>query len=346
MEQAWEITACLRQGRLFYECAQRSPLEIRPLELYYGAAAYAKSLVLATDRSLTLGELEQSHGVKDASGNGARLETLQIAVQKSGAFHQFNDCVARLNCVKLLTDDDRRFSFPCAVSTDLAGVHLTLKDIFSRLPGLDKLYKATFGERGNSDGVEIFLPSLAHSREWTVRIHEATVCESAEQAVSMIRSMRNRIPFLNRWTFKEARVSWGQTSFTFYNSIPQNDDSVEAIGNLQDIWFNNRQENSQLYEVSEANFLTLAGSGIIGYYVQPVRGKYLAEHSLNFLALHLLSSLVRYRPAIWMHALARTSSNGRAADDAMLAVVESFLENVMDAIPRLVVGVIAPGLQV
>lgn len=36
---------------IFFEAAKRAPLEIRPLELYYGTSAYAKALVLATDRN-------------------------------------------------------------------------------------------------------------------------------------------------------------------------------------------------------------------------------------------------------------------------------------------------------
>jgi len=40
---AHEISACLQQGRLFYEAAADAPLEIRPLLLYYGFVAFAKA---------------------------------------------------------------------------------------------------------------------------------------------------------------------------------------------------------------------------------------------------------------------------------------------------------------
>jgi len=71
--QADAIAACLRQGRLFYEAAMRAPLEIRPLELYYGTSAYAKALVLAKNRQQRLNTLQQSHGVKGRSAHDARL---------------------------------------------------------------------------------------------------------------------------------------------------------------------------------------------------------------------------------------------------------------------------------
>lgn len=48
--------------------------------------------------------------------------------------------------------------------------------------------------------------------------------------------------------------------------------------------------------------------------MQPPGGQYIALQALQFLAVHLLSSLVRYRPATWMHALSRSANNGRAAD--------------------------------
>ncbi len=62
-EQATSIAACLRQGRLFYDAAKSAPLDIRPLELHYGSAAYAKALVLSINRS-RFNALTQSHGYR------------------------------------------------------------------------------------------------------------------------------------------------------------------------------------------------------------------------------------------------------------------------------------------
>ena len=33
---AREVASCLQQGRLFFEAARSAPLEIRPLQLFYG----------------------------------------------------------------------------------------------------------------------------------------------------------------------------------------------------------------------------------------------------------------------------------------------------------------------
>jgi len=65
-EQTQEILACLRQGRLFYEASASSPIEIRPLQQFYGMLGFAKALILVTDRKNRLGNLAGSHALKDA----------------------------------------------------------------------------------------------------------------------------------------------------------------------------------------------------------------------------------------------------------------------------------------
>ena len=44
---AREISACLQQGRLLYEAAGSLPLEIRPLQQFYGMVGFAKALITA-----------------------------------------------------------------------------------------------------------------------------------------------------------------------------------------------------------------------------------------------------------------------------------------------------------
>ena len=39
---AREIAVCLQQGRLFYEAAAASPLEIKPLQMFYGMVAFLR----------------------------------------------------------------------------------------------------------------------------------------------------------------------------------------------------------------------------------------------------------------------------------------------------------------
>src|SRR5216683_5982001 len=81
---AREIAACLQQGRLFYDAAASSPLEIRPLQLFYGMVGFSKALVLAR-RACSLSALRAAHGVKDASAGNSRISELRIKIKNAGS---------------------------------------------------------------------------------------------------------------------------------------------------------------------------------------------------------------------------------------------------------------------
>ena len=345
--QAEAIAACLRQGRLFYEAALRAPLEIRPLELYYGTSAYAKGLVLATNRQQRLNTLQQAHGVKDRSPHDARLGQLIVAIEQRGTFQEFNDCVRTLNRVQPLSLNGTRqqFTYTLVESASLDGVTVSLKEIFSRLPGLEALYRATFDERENIDFVQIVGPEEGFG--WTVRVRSAPWGDDFEQCMTRIEETRNRMPFLRRWTFSEAS-GMGGPSLIFRNAEPlENELDRNVIKWHLDGFAANPPPFVRYFRDIEASLgPVLAAPGLAGgYYMQPLAGHFVSFQSLQFLALHLLSSLVRYRPVTWMHALSRSANNGRAADDAMLALIESFMAKVQLSMPTFVANVISPGMS-
>jgi hypothetical protein len=67
-----------------------------------------------------------------------------------------------------------------------------------------------------------------------------------------------------------------------------------------------------------------------------------SEFSLHFMALYMLSSLVRYRPQTWAHAISRTSISDAPADDQALALIEKFLDINSATVPLFVVTVLNP----
>lgn len=339
--QAEAIAACLRQGRLFYEAAKRAPLEIRPLELYYGTSAYAKALILSTNRRLALNTLHQSHGISDTSPHNARLQDLKVQIGKRGTFQEFNDCVAKLNRIHPMALDNTRleYSYPCAESTKMTGITISLKDIFSRLPTLEKLYRATFDERENIDHLQIV--GSGEGSSWTVQCSPPTWERTPDGLLACTEDCRNRMPFLNRWALAEVSSS----SITFRNAERPSDELDPKYiqwtkwGCVRHHPFEVRFKDIE----SSLRHLIASPGPVPGcYYVQPIGGNVFAFQSLQFLALHLLSSLVRYRPATWMHALSRSANNGRAADDAMLALIEEFMNSVYSTIPKYVAKVIRP----
>lgn len=62
----------------------------------------------------------------------------------------------------------------------------------------------------------------------------------------------------------------------------------------------------------------------------------LSEFALQFCAAFILSSLVRYRPQIWQHALSHSASEDHPTDDRALSLIEKFLEIVLADFPKLV----------
>ncbi|WP_333985094.1 YaaC family protein [Burkholderia orbicola] len=346
--QAEAIAACLRQGRLFYEAASRSPLEIRPLELYYGTSAFAKALVLATDRKFGLNTLQQSHGVKDKSAHDARLGQLTAVIDKKGTFQQFNDSIRTLNRIVPISFDGlhRQFAYNCAESADLNGVSLSLKDIFGRLPELQDLYRATFDERQNIDFVQVVGPETGDG--WTVVVACGQFDETFDSFVEQIAACRARMPFLQRWTISQATAVSG-FRLVFQNAEPADNELDPARFRPNFPGFSTDPPPFARYfhdiEISLGPLIGQPGLVGGGYYMQPHDGHNLPFESLQFLGLHLLSSLVRYRPATWMHALSRSANNGRAADDAMLALIDSFMDRVSISMPMFVAEVISPGIK-
>lgn len=349
--QAEGIVACLRQGRLFYAAAAEAPLEIKPLQLYYGMVAFAKALTLASDRKLAINSLAQSHGIKDTSEPDATLGELVVAIEKSGTFQAFNDCAAGLNRVSYISTDTSQqvFSLPCTLSSELGGVRLSLKEILSRVPGVWQLYEATFSERSDSGAIFINAP-LQHDGPWEIRIDDKAVCSELSELRRVVARWRSLAPFLQKWTLSSAQFAWGNTVLIFENFSHSGDDLGEAVMQKEE-----RRFTTSLQATPEDRFADIAAyldSSISGNdlnsqtsVIRPVNGMFIQEYSLQYLALHLLSSLVRYRPSIWMHSLSRASSAERPADDAMLALVEKFMVVNQSSVPNFVCQVLNPDLR-
>jgi len=151
---AREMAACLLQGRLFYEAAASSPLEIRPLQQFYGMVGFAKAIVIAKDvRSLAT--LRHAHGLIDVSDNNSRIADLRVRIQNAGTFQEFNDAIASFNRLCYIDNQTnyKSVSLPSANSAEIRGLVFSLKDILGRVPRLESLYRMTFGETGHTDAI-------------------------------------------------------------------------------------------------------------------------------------------------------------------------------------------------
>lgn len=348
--RAREITACVQQGRQFFEAAENSPLEIRPLVQFYGMVGFAKALVL-NQRSCGLSTLTKGHGLKDISAPLARLGQLKARVESHGTFVEFNDEVCRLNRACYFGPDAHPLSIPIPTSESAAfiGFELTLKDILARIPTLAKLYRYTYSEPPATESLD-----QLNFREcgdyFTIRLVDPELLSTRDSLRDIVGRWRARFPYLAQWRVTEAVRAWGESYITLANlrSAFADDLGDEALPETETNRFEaldviRSQQNAERIQLAEALYGVGGGySDSAAFAIAPLSGRYMSEFSLSYVGLFLLSSLVRYRPDTWAHAVSGSSFQDRPVDDQALALVRAFLDTNHSAVPKLVIRVLNP----
>lgn len=346
---AREIAVCVQQGRLFYEAAAGCPLEIRPLLLFYGMGALARALVVA--RTLRpLSTLRHSHGLTDISEQRSRLRDLRVKVGATGTFQEFNDVVSPLSrtCYFGASSKPSAVYTASATSGELRDLELSLKDILSRIPGLDDLYRNTFNEEANTRTVMInFWAEYGDYCE--LRIDDSELFSDRPSLRRLVQKWRDRYPFLQRWRFVRAAHAWGNSVIQFANTeclgIDEFGEDQLAGVNGQFQMITDLMRNRATSRMAISSILPPMGGGYPGGYpnaIAPINGLYPSELSLHYLGLFLLSSLVRYRPDTWGHAISRSVLADEPTDDELLALLERFMEINVRIIPAMTVQVLNP----
>src|SRR5258705_5288183 len=77
------IAICLQHGRLFFELAASAPLQIQPLQVYYGVLSFAKAAILARTHA-TIEAITPLHGLSDNSKKATRVEDLSFRIERAG----------------------------------------------------------------------------------------------------------------------------------------------------------------------------------------------------------------------------------------------------------------------
>lgn len=343
---AREIAVCIQQGRLFFEAAAGAGIQIKPLLIYYGIVAFAQAVIIAK-RNVSLSTLARSHGLTDVTPLDAAIEGLVLRCENAGTFQEFNDAIAQLGRVWYYDDGMPQWyekSFDEAVG--LNGQQISVKDVLSRLPGLSERFSQTFGLPGKTAPIMLTF-STPNIGRCTLRIDDAILFTDRASLTASVRRWRAEYPFLERWRFIEATHAWGYAILLFDNANRQGQDDLSEDNLIQ---ANNgfasapgmMGGNVPLIPASE--ILPPLSGGHIGsgqtYAMHPINGVNLNEYALQFLASFLLSSLVRYRPQIWQHAISRSITAQSPADDRSLSLIEKFLDDVLNAFPEMVVRVI------
>ena len=342
---ATEITACLQQGRLFYEAAAVAPLEIRPLQIFYGMLGFAKAVIVARTGA-SLGSLKPNHGLRDVSSFNSSLENLQIKMERSeGTFHRFNDAVSRMSGVRYYDTASIPvyITIPATCSAKLLEKTIALKEILARVPGLEDLYGKTFGQQAKTWHLSLGHFTGQAEGYVSLRIDVPGIFLDRESLRTIVEEWRQKYPFLRKWRLVGAKREWGNSALTFGNVQPEPDKefSEESLrgegGYLRSLdW---RQSQKLLFN----EILPPLAGGLQNsstYMIEPFESVTLSDLSLLYLGMYLLSSLVRYRPHIWMRAISKSFSPESSPNGRALALIEQFLDLSLREFPVMTVEAI------
>ncbi len=240
----------------------------------------------------------------------------------------------------------RAIYVPSAKSSRLCGIELSLREILSRVPTLENLFQMTFGEVALTEAVA-FDEDLREDGMFTIRIDDPELFTDRDSLRGIVTRWRGRFPFLKDWTLTNASHGWGNSIIIFRNTRNTDiDDFSEQHLTFEDETFFVRPEQDVTVErfSPEEALASVASAYPNGgtHAISPVNGCSISEYSIHYLALFLLSSLVRYRPQTWMHALSRSVMPDAPADDQAISLIEQFLDVNSGSIQAMIVGVLNP----
>lgn len=329
------IAACLTHGRLFFEAAERAPLEIRPLQIFYGIVSLSKALAAVRSCKST-DALVSAHGVSDISNKGSLLQNLTLQVGNKGTFQEFNDAICGLDSFNYYGDECEQIRVfkSSSGACELNDEKMTLKDILSRCPFIASSYQKTFDEQPKN----LTFTDFVESNEFQIQIDETQLFYDRAQLVELVARLRNTYPFLNNWMLKSAQRAWNNSRLMFVNCDPRGiaefDENVlvERSGVLSSV-------TVQPYLDFKTLLPVLSGGVMNKYptYIVPLNDRAVSEYSLIYLGNFLLSSLVRYRPEIWGNAISSRFSQSGGSDDHCMALIESFLDQTAKTFPEYII---------
>lgn len=149
-----DISVCVQHGRMFFQTAATAPLEIRPLQIFYGIMGFAKAVYLSRN-IVSLDTLKASHGIRDVSAANSTIKNLKLTFKKSGTFQNFNNTISEISRIYYFAKSatpDWRF-IPFSNSDKLINKTISLKEILARTP-----YLQHFGMPANSTTKAVRLP--------------------------------------------------------------------------------------------------------------------------------------------------------------------------------------------
>lgn len=345
------IIVCLEQGRSFFEIAEQSPLEVRPLIVFYGMMGFAKAITMA--RTLkNIETLPQKHGLQDVSPIEITLDSLVLKVTDSGMFTNMNDSV--MNLEKFIVHIGSEVSY-IRSSTDQTQAFqssmFTLREILSRIYSIREHYFDTYNENAKVVGCSHFTSQKVESHQsLSFDVFTEGVFKTKEDLFRIVRDLRIRFYSLNNWTFENASWAGGFTSIKFTNRKCADENSVDSSDVMAELLsehpygFAAKHCDKPIFDDDILSKTQPIAGGVSSnkntHIIESFNGMFLSELALFYMGMFLLSSLVRYRPDIWSNVLSRRAVSNRPVDDKALSLIEHFIETSLSTFPQHVVAII------
>ena len=218
---ATKISACLRQGRMFFETAIQSPIEIRPLLIFHGVLGFSKAIILA--RHQRVHEASPiSCGLSDTSCENVRIENIKLKIEENGIFQQANDVIAMLEGVNYNQSFNPLFlKIPFDSSMNIMGKEIKIRDILARIPSLGRYYKTSFKEYPKN---KMIILRYMDDRDGLTHL-EITDPEIYNDRVSLkriVQKWRLKYPILEKWCLIKAFQAMG-VSYLMFGNINKDD---------------------------------------------------------------------------------------------------------------------------
>ena len=317
--QLREISSCLRQGRQLLRIARNAEMMSLPLVAYYAMASLAKALLLSFGDPKHLANLRPSHGLKVPGDMSGDLQDLKVQVEgENTLFQRFARTLLEASGFPVRLRNPAApvwLSYPSVQTINFLSLSATLKELLSRVIGIEDIFLQTFQERPK------VVQASYSAACWEGRLLQVSLSLQGE-GLDETDYLLGLNPVLRRWRRREQ----GGTQVVLENLPPD----LEPRPTTQDAQAAHlipfHQMAVPLARKPDGSFALIGSLG----------EQSLPEAVIMYMAAFLLSSVSRYRQDIW------ATLDAPAAPGARLnAVLTAFYDEILVRFPLQIVAALA-----
>jgi len=137
--KATSISMNMRQGRELFKSAENTDYSTRPIELYYGIAAYCRAMTLMLNKTASESSLPQSHGIKLVNlpvslANARELLSIELEFENGG----FTDWYKKAQAQFPLRVRSSKADWGYAYNTDISSKRISLGELLTLIPDVSQ----------------------------------------------------------------------------------------------------------------------------------------------------------------------------------------------------------------